>query len=161
MASKRQVFYSFHFENDVHRVQQIRNIGVIEGNSPVSVNEWEEVKKKGNSAIEKWIDQKMQNRSCVIVLIGEETANRKWVNHEIRKAWREKKGLFGIYIHNINCLNNGKGKKGENPFDNINMTDGSKMSNHVKCFDPNNSDAYNDIAANIATWIEQAINSRK
>ncbi|MDQ1224403.1 hypothetical protein QE443_000564 [Pantoea ananatis] len=28
---KRQVFYSFHFDNDVMRVQQIRNMGVIEG----------------------------------------------------------------------------------------------------------------------------------
>ena len=38
---KRQVFFSFHFNNDVMRVQQIRNIGVIEGNTPVSVNDWE------------------------------------------------------------------------------------------------------------------------
>ena len=45
MATKRQVFYSFHFDNDVFRVQQIRNIGAIEGNTPVSPNEWETVKK--------------------------------------------------------------------------------------------------------------------
>ena len=45
----RQVFYSFHFNNDVMRVQQIRNIGIIEGNTPVSANEWEEIK-RGSSA---------------------------------------------------------------------------------------------------------------
>lgn len=28
--TKRRVFYSFHYENDVMRVQQIRNIGVLE-----------------------------------------------------------------------------------------------------------------------------------
>ncbi len=28
---KRKVFYSFHFDNDVMRVQQIRNMGVLEG----------------------------------------------------------------------------------------------------------------------------------
>ena len=38
------VFYSFHFTNDVMRVQQIRNIGAIEGNSAVSANEWERIK---------------------------------------------------------------------------------------------------------------------
>lgn len=96
MATKRQVFYSFHFDNDVFRVQQIRNIGVIEGNTPVSLNEWESVKKKGDAAIKKWIDDNMKYRSCVIVLIGEQTANRKWVNHEILKAWNEKKGLLGM-----------------------------------------------------------------
>ena len=84
---KRQVFYSFHYKNDVMRVAQIRNIGAIEGNKPVSENEWEEVKKKGNQAIEKWIDDNMQNRSCVIVLVGEETSNRQWVKYEIEKAW--------------------------------------------------------------------------
>jgi len=40
MAVKRQVFYSFHYDNDVFRVQQIRNIGMLEENTPVSVNEW-------------------------------------------------------------------------------------------------------------------------
>lgn len=28
---KRKVFYSFHFDNDVMRVQQIRNMGLLEG----------------------------------------------------------------------------------------------------------------------------------
>jgi hypothetical protein len=35
-ATKRQVFYSFHFDSDVRRVQQIRQMGVIEGDSPVT-----------------------------------------------------------------------------------------------------------------------------
>ncbi len=33
--AKVPVFYSFHFDNDVMRVQQIRNIGAIEDNKPV------------------------------------------------------------------------------------------------------------------------------
>lgn len=160
MATKRQVFYSFHFDNDVFRVQQIRNIGVIEGNTPVAANEWEEVKRKGDSSIEKWIDDNMKYRSCVVVLVGEETANRKWVRYEIKKAWKEKKGLLGIYIHNINCMQNGMGKKGANPFDLFTLPDGSLLSKYVRCYDPNITDAYNDIAGNLDTWIEQAINSR-
>ena len=39
--AKVPVFYSFHFGNDVMRVQQIRNIGSIEGNAPTTPNEWE------------------------------------------------------------------------------------------------------------------------
>ena len=46
--TKRQVFYSFHFKNDSWRAGQVRNIGVVEGNTPVSSNDWEEVKRKGN-----------------------------------------------------------------------------------------------------------------
>lgn len=154
--AKKQVFFSFHFDNDVMRVQQIRNIGVIEGNIPVSVNEWEEVKKKGSTAIEKWIDDNMKYRSCVVVLIGEETANRKWVKHEIQKAWNDGKGLLGIYIHNIKCPRNGKCNQGPNPFAQFTLNDDRKLSSVVKCYNPSPYGAYNDIAENISNWVETA-----
>lgn len=156
---KRQVFYSFHFDNDVMRVQQIRNIGVIEGNTPVSANDWEEIKRKGDQSIEKWIDENMKYRSCVIVLVGSDTSNRKWVKHEIKKAWADGKGLLGIYIHNIKCPRNGICKPGNNPFDQFYVNE-KPLSKIVKCYNPNPSDAYNDIANNIDSWIEEAIKIR-
>ena len=159
--AKRQVFYSFHYKNDVMRAAQIRNIGTIEGNKPVSENDWEEVKRKGDKAIEKWIDDNMAYRSCVIVLVGEETANRPWVKYEIKKAWEDGKGLLGIYIHNINCPRNGKSKQGANPFDQFTFENGTKLSSKVKCYNPKSYDAYNEISANIEDWIDDAINSRK
>ena len=89
--AKRQVFYSFHFANDSWRAGQVKNMGVVEGNPPVSSNEWEEVKRKGENAIKNWINTTMYYRSCVIVLIGSETASRKWCNYEIKHAWEEGK----------------------------------------------------------------------
>lgn len=159
--AKKQVFYSFHFDNDVMRVQQIRNMGIIEGDTPVSPNEWEQIKRNGDEAIRKWIDDNMRYRSCVVVLIGEETANRKWVKYEIEKAWNDGKGLFGIYIHNINCVRNGKCKQGANPFDRLTFNDGSKLSSIIKCYNPNASDTYNDIRNNLETWVNDAIAERK
>ena len=158
--AKRQVFYSFHYGNDVMRVQQIRNIGVLEGNTPVSANEWEELKKTGDKAVEKWIDETMAYKSCVIVLIGTETADRPWVKYEIKKAWEKGKGLLGVYIHNIKHPRTGTCTKGTNPFDQFTVN-GKKLSDYVKCYDPKSSDAYNDIADNIDSWIEDAIDARK
>lgn len=158
---KRQIFYSFHFDNDVMRVSQIRNIGMLEDNTPISPNDWEEVKRKGDSAIKRWIDENMNYRSCVVVLIGEETANRPWVQYEIRKAWEDKKGLLGIFIHNIKCPRNGKCKQGANPFDKLSFNDGRKLSSIVKCYNPSASDAYNDIRNNLETWVESAISQRQ
>lgn len=43
----RKVFYSFHYEKDVFRVQQVRNIGKLKGNPPATPNTWEEIKKEG------------------------------------------------------------------------------------------------------------------
>ncbi len=159
--AKRQVFYSFHYENDVFRVHQIRNIGAIEENKPVSENNWEEVKRKGDASIEKWIDDNMNYRSCVIVLIGEQTANRKWVKHEIEKAWNEGKGLFGIYIHNLKDPKTGVCKQGANPFDKFTFKDGTKLSSKVKCYNPNSNSPNKEIILNLEDWIEKAINDRK
>lgn len=107
----RKVFYSFHYAKDVFRVQQIRNIGILEGNVPASPNRWEELKLKGDKAVEQWIESNLFGKSCLIVLIGEDTANRKWVKYEIEKAWNDGKGVLGIYIHNLKDPKTGLGKK--------------------------------------------------
>lgn len=161
MATRRQIFYSFHYDNDVFRVQLIRQIGALEDNEPVSANEWETVKKGGDKAIEKWINDTMQNRSCVVVLIGEETYQRKWVKHEIVKAWNDGKTLLGIYIHNINSMGKGKCDIGRNPFEQFKTNDGKKLSELVKCYNPKSNDAYNDIRNNMEDWIEESIKNKK
>ena len=157
---KRQVFYSFHFDYDVMRVQQIRNMGALDGNEPVSANDWEKLQKT-DGGIKKWINDNMDYRSCVVVLVGEQTANRPWVKYEIEKAWSDGKGLLGIYIHNLKCPRNGTCSQGSNPFDSFTFNDGKKLSSVVKCYNPDSRDAYNDIKNNIETWIEDAITARK
>lgn len=160
--AKRQVFYSFHYGNDVRRAAQIRNIGVIEGNAPVSENDWEEVKRGGDEAIKKWINKNMENRTCLIVLVGSDTANRPWVKYEIKHAWERKMGIFGIYIHNIKdpllCKEGKTGTcvQGKNPFDNYNVN-GKSLSSILKCYNPKASDAYNDIEEHLSDWVEVAI----
>jgi hypothetical protein len=161
MATKRKVFYSFHYDNDVFRVQQIRNMGAIEGDEPVSKNDWETLQKGGNKAIEKWIEDNMSGKSCVVVLVGEDTYKRPWVKHEITKAWNDGKGLVGIYIHNLKDPKKGTCSQGTNPFEQFGLTNGKKLSDYVKCHNPKSTDAYNDIKANLAEWVEEAINSRK
>lgn len=104
----------------------------------------------------------MEYRSCLIVLIGEDTANRPWVLKEIRKAWEKGIGVLGIYIHNVNDPVTGKCNKGVNPFDKF--TYGKykiPFSKIVKCYNPNPKDAYNDIANNIKEWVKDAIKIRK
>lgn len=153
--AKRQIFYSFHFDNDVMRVQQVRNMGVVEGNTPVSANDWETIKKT-NAGVEKWIADNMKGTSCTIVLIGSDTYKRPWVKYEIQKAWEEGKGLLGIHIHNLKCPNNGLGKKGPNPFDDFTFKRGGKIMVPA-VYDPSASDAYGVISKNLPTWIENAI----
>ena len=158
---KRQIFYSFHYDNDVFRVQLIRNIGALEENKPVSANNWEHVKRGGETSIKKWIDENLRNKSCLVVLIGTHTASRKWVQYEIEKAWNDGKGVLGIYIHNLNCPRNGKCSQGTNPFQAFTMKrDGKSLASLVKCYDPGVLNAYTCIANNLESWIEEAIRIR-
>src|SRR5690242_10617103 len=98
---KRNVFYSFHYEPDNWRASQVRNMGVIDGNEPAKDNDWEQIKRGGDAAIQRWIDAQLNGKSCAIVLIGSGTAKRKWIDYEIGAAWNNGKGLLGIHIHNL------------------------------------------------------------
>jgi hypothetical protein len=62
--ARKPVFFSFHYGNDVMRVQQVRNIGALEGNTPVSANDWETVKRGGDASIKRWIDDNFKYKQC-------------------------------------------------------------------------------------------------
>jgi hypothetical protein len=161
----RRVFYSFHYEEDNWRAAQVRNMGVIEGNAPVTDNEWEAITRGGDQAIQNWIDEQLNGKSCTIVLIGAHTAGRKWINYEIEKSWNDGKGLLGIYIHNLQDRDGRQSSKGSNPFDGFTMKrDGTKLSSIVKAYDPPYSlstDVYAYIKRNLAAWVEEAISIRE
>jgi hypothetical protein len=160
-----RVFYSFHYDADCTRASLVRNIGVIEGNRPATDNEWEQVKRGGDAAIEKWIKAQVAGRSCCVVLIGAETAGRKWISYEISHAWNEGKGVVGVYIHNLKNLNGTQARKGRNPLDHVTFTNsGTRLSSVAKAYDPPYTDSkqvYAYISANLSSWIDEAIRIRK
>lgn len=161
----RRVFYSFHYKPDNWRASQVRNMGVIEGNAPVSDNDWETITRGGDKAIQNWIDGQIQGKSCTIVLIGTNTAGRKWIKYEIEKSWNDGKGLLGIYIHNLKDKEEKQSAKGRNPFDDFTMNrDGAKLSSIVNVYDPPYSistDVYAYIKRNLAAWVEEAVSIRE
>lgn len=160
--AKRQVFFSFHYNNDNWRAAQIRNMGKVDSSSTFSDNDWEEVKKKIDKEIEKWIDDQLEKRSCLVVLIGRETASRKWIKYEIKKAYKLNKGIVGIYIDKLKDVHGKQDTKGNNPFDKFTI-DKIPMSKYVKCFESNYSlstDVYNDIKNNIESLIEYGIENK-
>ena len=158
----RRVFNSFHYAADVHRVSQIRQMGAIEGQRVLSSNEWETVKQGGDSAVKKWIDEQMAGKSCNVVLVGSGTAGRKWVNYEIKKAWNDKRGLVGVYIHGLKNLGGEQASKGANPFVDFTV-EGKALSSIVKAYDPpyaSSKSVYDYIKSNLAAWVEEAIEIR-
>ena len=159
----RQVFYSFHYEKDSWRVNQVRNIGVVEGNKRVRVNEWEAIARGGDSQIRAWIKEQMKNRTCAVVLVGTCTAYRRWVRYEICQAWNQGMGVVGIRIHGLKDKSKKVSYRGENPFSFIKMN-GTPFASIVKCYNPLGNDStqrYNWIKKNLDSKVEEAIRIRE
>ncbi len=157
----RRVFYSFHYKPDVMRVSQVRRIGALVDNEPVRDNDWETVTSGKDPAIKKWITAQMKGRSCTVVLVGKNTANRKWINHEIIESWNKGMGVVGIRIHGLKNTDGDIAKQGKNPFDFIDYGyEGEKLSAIVKCYNPTGSstkERYAWIAKHLENVVEEAI----
>jgi hypothetical protein len=155
----RKVFFSFHYVPDNWRASQVRQIGSIEGNQSISDNDWEKVTKAGDQAIKSWIAGQMSGKSCEVVLIGAATAGRKWIKYEIEEAWKAKKGVVGVYVHNLRDAKQQQSTKGANPFSAFSVN-GTGFASIVKAYDPPYSDSkqvYKYIADNIEAFVEEAI----
>jgi hypothetical protein len=157
----RKCFYSFHYDADCVRASQVRKIGAIEGNPATSDNDWEAITSGGDKAIADWIAAQMKGKTCAIILVGENTANRKWINHEIVKAWDSGLGVVGIRIHGLKNFAGETALAGNNPFDYITHSATMKpLSQIVKLYDPVGADSkakYAWIADNLAAKVEDAI----
>lgn len=160
----RQCFYSFQYTPDNWRVSQVRNIGSIEGNRPARDNDWETVTMGGDAAIKRWIADQMNGRSCTVVLVGTNTANRKWINYEIIRSRDEKMGVVGIHVHGLKNSGGETSPIGHNPFNFIGYgKTGRKLSDIVRCYDPEGSDStqrYDWIKTHLKNAVEEAIRIR-
>ena len=157
----KKCFLGFHYKPDNWRVSQVRQIGAIEEQPLLDSNKWEEIKKKGDTAIEKWIADNMKGKECLVVLVGEKTAGRRWVKHEIKKAWKDGLGVLAIYIHKLKNADEEQSAKGSNPFTGLTVDGGAVTG---KVYDPpytSSTNVYDYIKSNIETWVAEAVKARK
>lgn len=153
----KSVFYSFQYEPDNWRVQQVMNIGAISGGSAFTPQDWEAVRYETDTAIENWIHEQMNYTKAVIVLVGSTTADSHWVDYEIRKAWNEKRPLLGVRIHKLHDKDGDSTTLGVNPFSKISLQNGGTIADYVSLIDPIGFDSksvYKDIQDNLENWVE-------
>lgn len=155
----RRTFFSFHYGPDHWRASQVRNSWLMQKDRSAAgffdSVEWQEVKKKSDSEIERWIDRQFDNTSVTVVLIGSNTAGRKWINYEIKNSNKRGNGMLGVYIHNNKNSQGLTSIKGKNPFDTLyTIRNGQNVpfSNLYRTYDWIIDNGY----ANIGTWIELA-----
>jgi MTH538 TIR-like domain (DUF1863). len=155
----RRVFFSFHFDRDIWRANVVRNSWVCKDDREAAgfwdAAGWEKVQKEGDDAIKRWINSHMANTSVTVVLIGAETSNRKWVKYEIQKSFEDKKGMLGVYIHNIKDNNQKTDVAGTPYFGEIGKDENGNsvyFSAAYKIYDYVNDNGY----SKLGDWIEAA-----
>jgi hypothetical protein len=160
----RRVFYSFNYDEDNWRVSQVKQMGAVEGQTILGSNAWEDVEAGGKPAIKEYIDKEMSGKSCLVVLIGAHTANREWIDYEIKKAWDEGKGVIGVRINKLLDRDGKASSAGANPFSAFTIKNGTvRLDSVVDVYTPagsSSTDAYAFIRDNIASWVEAGIAKR-
>ena len=114
----RKVFFSFHYQRDIWRVNQVRNSQEFlprEEWQFLSYTEWEQKRRTSDESIRRWINSQLFGTSVTIVLIGALTSSRKWVKYEIKRSEALGKGLLGIRIHSLKNENLQTDEFGINP----------------------------------------------
>lgn len=155
----RKIFFSFCYENDVWRANQVRNSWLTKkdqefaGFTDAAV--FEEVKKGRDATIKEWIDIQLIGTSVTVVLIGSDTNNSDYIKYELRKSYEMGKGMLGIYINTLKDKNGSISTKGSNHFGEIGKDSNGKsvyFSSHYPCYYWVADDGY----VNLGSWIEAA-----
>jgi hypothetical protein len=114
----RNVFFSFHYQRDIFRVNQIRNLPEVVDASAAGFKDsslWEEARKKSDDAVKKLIDSGLMGTSVTVVCIGNKTAGRKFINYEIQKSIDRGNGILGVQIHHLKNIDGAVDTAGDTP----------------------------------------------
>lgn len=155
----RRVFFSFHYQNDIWRANQVRNSWITQDRETAGfwdAASWESVKRNGDQAIKNWINNQLSGTSVTVVLIGADTAQRRYVNYEIERSCQDRKGLLGVRIHGLQDLNRQVSYAGPNPFDNFTITDAYGRTVPLSSLYPTYDWVRDQGYGNFAGWIESA-----
>lgn len=101
MADIHNIFISHYSEDDdeLHRLKQrLTKKGCIVRNSSVEKGDYRKDPVK-DTTIAKELRGNIKWAGTFILLIGEHTHERPWVNYEIRSAYMQGKNIIGVYMY--------------------------------------------------------------
>ena len=155
-----RVFFSFDYDRDGWRVDQVRNCWVTNPDMKTAgiadALSWQHLQWDGQKAIQKWIDREMEGCSVTVILIGNKTSSNELVDYTIRQSRSLGKALFGIYIHNLKDQDGQTDLKGKNPFENYCIEKKGEMIDLSRIY-PSYDWVDDDGCKNFADWVKSAV----
>jgi hypothetical protein len=119
----RRAFFSFHYAPDVTRAWVVRNswvTKVIQGQREdagfFDSSVFEAKERESDLVLKRFLREGLVNTTVTCVLVGKQTALRRWVRYEIFRSFIRGNGLLAIRIHSIPDLRKRTSEAGPNPF---------------------------------------------
>lgn len=107
LPRKRRVFFSFHYQKDVWRANQIRqswrfqNESTREAEGFFDGSLWESSQRQSDDSLKELIRGGLNNTTVTCVLAGTYTGSRRWVRYEIAQSVVRNNGLVTVKIHEM------------------------------------------------------------
>ena len=115
----RSVYFSLHYQQDIWRVNQIRNVPSITSVAAAGFRDaslWEDAERKGDTAIKRLIVGALNGTSVTVVCIGYRTAGRQYINYAIEESAKRGNGILGVQIHHLQDQNQQADPEGDIPY---------------------------------------------
>lgn len=156
----RRVYFAFHYQNDITRVNVVRNSWLThkdrESAGFFDASLWEKAKKTGDDAIKRMIQNGLEGTSVTAFLLGAETAQRPWVRYELEESHKRGNGMLAVTIHGIKNFLGQISLPGQNIFDTFWTTDVLGQKHYLSWSYPLYDWVLNDGYNNFGVWVEQA-----
>lgn len=127
--------FLFHYKPDVTRAWVVRNSWVtklVQGERDdagfFDSSVFEAAQRESDEALQRFLREGLKNTTVTCVLVGSETALRRWVRYEIFQSFMRGNGLLAVRVHSIPGFNKLTGAEGFNPFSSVAFTvDGDQI----------------------------------
>jgi hypothetical protein len=145
----RHCFFIFDYDNDLSRARHIESLDLAVATAAAGFNDdadWKAAAGKGDDAVNELIDNALLGTSVTVVLIGERTAERDYVDYAIEQSIKRENGILGIFVHDIPDAGGATAAKGRAPFE---AQAAEKLEAH-------GYDTHDWDEGKFAAWIEEA-----
>lgn len=151
-------FYIFDTETDLFRAGQLAATTSGPTAATPTTLDYELLNSQRDDEVRHWIDEQLALSSCLVVLIGQHTANQRWVKYAIGMARQLEKPMIGVAIDKLVDEEGHQGIAGTSPFASAGMSPRALAA--LEIYDPpfaTSAFARAHIKYSLPDWVELAV----
>lgn len=155
-------FFMFDTDGDLSRARKLTATDDVKVAAEPPIADYANMVDQSDDEIRFWIDAQLAATSCLVVLIGQNTANQRWVKYAIGMARQLELPMIGVAIDKLTDDGGNQGVVGPNPFTNAGMS--ARAISALEIYEPpftTSSFARAHIRYGLPEWVETAIRENR